>query len=116
MNTAQVIRRLKSMRNLRNVAGMARFGINPHKTLGIPIPKLRALAKEIGRDHALAQKLWASGIHEARILASMVDDPKLVTSAQMEEWVRGFDSWDVCDQVCLNLFDQTLLARRKALV
>ncbi len=109
-----ILAHLKRLRNPRNVAGMARFGINPKNTLGIPIPKLRALAKEIGVDHALAQKLWASGFHEARILASMVDDPARVTDAQMERWVRAFDSWDVCDQVCMNLFDKTPRAFAKA--
>jgi 3-methyladenine DNA glycosylase AlkD len=94
---------------------MARFGINPQNTLGIPIPRLRALAKEIGSDHALALDLWASGIHEARILAGMIDHPALVTNAQMERWAKDFDSWDVCDQICMNLFDKTRLAHRKAL-
>lgn len=93
---------------------MARFGINRHKALGISIPTLRAMAKRIGRDHALARQLWASGIHEARILASIIDEPDKVTSRQMERWVRDFDSWDVCDQCCGNLFDKTPFAYRKA--
>ncbi len=115
MKSEQVIKILKSKRNARNVAGMARFGINPKNTLGISIPVLRALAKEIGTDHALALKLWASGIHEARILAAIVDEPASVTEAQMERWVKQFDSWDVCDQVCMNLFGKTRYAHRKAL-
>lgn len=73
---------------------------------------LRKLARELGTDHALAQRLWASGNHEARILASFIDDPRLVTPAQMDRWVAGFDSWDVCDQVC-GLFEQTRWARTK---
>lgn len=64
------------------------------------IPTLRKLAKEIGRDHAVAQELWASGIHEARVLAGFVDDPRLVAEQQMEAWAADFDSWDVCGQVC----------------
>lgn len=115
MNDVRIMATLKRLRNPRNIAGMARFGINPKNTLGISIPKLRALAKEIGRDHALAQKLWASGIHEARILASMVDEPARVTPAQMDRWVRGLDSWDVCDNVCGNLFDKTPHAWKKAI-
>jgi len=103
------------MANPANVAGMARFGINPENTLGISIPELRSMAKEIGKDHALAQELWTSGIHEARILAAFVDDPKKVTEVQMEWWVADFDSWDVCDQVCCNLFDRTPYAYQKAL-
>lgn len=92
---------------------MARFGINPDKALGVRIPDLRRLAKELGKDHSLALALWKTGVHEARILASMVDEPERVTERQMESWVRAFDSWDLCDQVCGNLFDRTALAGRK---
>jgi len=88
------------------VSGMARFGINPENTYGVSIPNLRRLAKEIGKDHTLAQQLWASGIHEARILASMIDRPEEVSDKQLEVWVNDFDSWDVCDQVCMNLFEK----------
>ena len=115
MRRNEVLHRLKAWSDPRAVEGMARFGINPRRTYGISIPKLRWLAKEVGTDHALAQALWASGIHEARILAGMIDDPGRVTSAQMERWVRQFDSWDVCDQVCMNLFDKTPLAHARAL-
>ena len=93
---------------------MARFGINPENAYGVSIPDLRKMAKEIGKDHALAQQLWASGIHELRILASMIDEAKIVTGAQMESWVKDFDSWDVCDQCCSNLFDKTQIAYQKA--
>jgi 3-methyladenine DNA glycosylase AlkD len=103
------------MSNRENVAGMARFGINPKNTYGVSIPDLRRIAKELGRNHVLALQLWGSGIHEARILASMIDDPQKVTSTQMERWVRDFDSWDVCDQCCRNLFDKTAIARTKVI-
>jgi 3-methyladenine DNA glycosylase AlkD len=82
--------------------------------LGVSVPTLRGIAKKLGRDHGLALALWKSGIHEARILASMVDEPARVTSAQMDRWARDFDSWDVCDQCCSNLFDQTEFAYEKA--
>ncbi len=72
------------------------------------------MAKQIGRDHALAQQLWSSGIHEARILAGMIDEPEKLTDKQLENWVKDFDSWDVCDQVCSNLFDKTPFAHKKA--
>jgi 3-methyladenine DNA glycosylase AlkD len=93
---------------------MARFGINPDHALGVRIPDLRRVAKDLGRDHHLAGALWATGIHEARILAGMVEEPDRVTEAQMERWARAFDSWDLCDQVCGNLFDRTPHAVRKA--
>ncbi len=108
------MKRLRALSNPKNVEGMARFGINPENTLGVSIPNLRKLAKEIGKDHALAQQLWSSGIHEARILACFIDEPELVTEGQMERWAEDFDSWDVCDQVCGNLFDKTRFAYGKA--
>jgi 3-methyladenine DNA glycosylase AlkD len=114
MKCEEVLERLKSLANPENVAGMARFGISSESTLGISVPTLRKMAKEIGRDHALAQELWASGVHEARSLAALIDDPRQVTEEQMERWVADFDSWDVCDGCCGNLFDKTPFAHRKA--
>ena len=109
-----ILRRLKSLADPQAVEGMARFGINPKNTYGVSIPTLRKQAREIGRNHRLALQLWSSGIHEARLLASFVDDPALVSERQMERWVKDFDSWDVCDQCCSNLFDQTPFAYQKA--
>lgn len=115
MKYKQVLKKLKSLSNPKAVAGMARFGINPKNTYGVSIPNLRDMAKEIGLNHKLAQQLWKSGIHEARILACMIDDPKKVTKKQMEKWVKDFDSWDICDQCCTNLFDKTEFAYQKAI-
>jgi 3-methyladenine DNA glycosylase AlkD len=99
-----------------NVAGMARFGIRPRtRVLGISVVTLRKLARDLGRDHALAGALWRSGIHEARLLATMVDDPEKVTEAQADRWARSLDSWDICDQLCGNLLDRTPFAAAKAL-
>jgi 3-methyladenine DNA glycosylase AlkD len=110
-----ILARLKSLANPAAAAGMSRFGINAENTLGVSIPVLRTLAREIGRHHRLAEALWGSAIHEARILAAMVDDPRQVTEAQMDHWAADFDSWDVCDQVCSNLFDKTPFAFEKAI-
>ena len=107
MDYDELIARLKSLENPANVAGMARFGINSKNTLGISVVNLRKIGREVGKDHSLALKLWASGIHEARILACFIADPKKVTPALMNRWVKDFDSWDVCDQCCMNLFDKT---------
>jgi 3-methyladenine DNA glycosylase AlkD len=113
----EILKKLKSLSNPKAVerARMARFGINPNNTYGVSVPNLRTIAKEIGKKSVLAQQLWSSGIHEVRILASMIDDPKLVTEEQMEKWVNDFDSWDVCDQCCSNLFDKTSFAYQKAI-
>lgn len=114
MQLNKILKRLKSLGDPKAVEGMTRFGINPKNTYGVSIPNLRALAKEIGKNHSLAQELWLSGVHEGRILAGMVDEPELVTEEQMERWVTDFDSWDVCDHVCSNLFDKTEFAHQKA--
>ncbi len=114
MECEEILLKLKSMANPDNVRGMARFGINPHNTLGIAIPALRKIAKAAGRDQRLSLKLWESGIHEARLLAAFVGDPQQVSEKQMECWARDFDSWGVCDQVCMNLFDKTPYAYKKA--
>jgi len=115
MQYNEILRKLKSFSNPKAVEGMARFGINPKTTIyGASIPDLRKMAKEIGRNHLLAQQLWASNIHEARMLACMIDFPDMVTEEQLESWVRDFDSWDICDQCCSNLFDKTKFAYEKA--
>ncbi len=114
MQVQEVVTTLESLSNPENVAGMARFGIQGKRVLGISIPTLRKLAKEIGKNHTLAQELWDTGIHEARILAGYVDDPEEVTPAQMDRWAADFDSWDLCDQLCANLFDRTPYAFAKA--
>lgn len=115
MSAEAVIAEMKSKADPKAAAGMARFGISSKNTLGLSIPTIREMAKKIGTNHQVAQGLWQSGIHEARILAAFVDDPSLVTEAQMEKWVSEFDSWDVCDQVCSGLLDRTPFARAKAL-
>jgi len=115
MTYREIIQHIKSLHNPEAVKGMARFGINPKNTYGVSIPHLRTLAKQVGKNHQLALKLWASGIHEARILACLIDDPTGVTEGQMEKWVKDFDSWDVCDQCCSNLFDKTNFSYQKAL-
>ena len=116
MTYAEILRRLKANASPSGVKGMAKFGIRTENALGLSMPFLRTTAKQIGVDHELALQVWGSGIHEARILAALIDDPERVTSPQMEEWVKDFDSWEVCDQVCGNLFDRTRFAHRKAAV
>lgn len=115
MKCAELLERLKSAANPEAVAGMARFGITPTIAYGVSIPELRKLARAIGKDHDLAQQLWATGIHDAKILASMIEDPKQVTDAQLERWALEFDSWDLCDQCCNNLFRKTAAAYQKAI-
>lgn len=92
---------------------MTRFGIVGEGRLGVSVPELRKLAKEIGRDHELALKLWKTGIPDAMILAGLVADPEKVTEKQMDEWVKDFQSWDVCDQVCCGLFDRVPFTVKK---
>lgn len=110
----EIIARLKTLASPTDAAGMARFGIHGAQMLGISVQTLRGIAREIGRNHTLALQLWDSGIHEARILASVIDEPCAVDEAQLDAWVIDFDSWDLCDQCCSNLFVKTPFAYAKA--
>lgn len=109
-----IIKKLKSLANPEAVAGMARYGINPKKNYGISVTTLRKMAREIGKDHRLAQRLWKTGIRDARILAASIDDPQFVSEKQMEQWVTDINSWDLCDHYCGHLFDKTPYAYKKA--
>jgi len=113
MEYNEVLERLRSLANPDAVAGMARYGIAAEQAFGVSMPELRKLGKEIGTDHKLAAQLWQAGIRETRILASIIDDPQLVTEEQMDGWAGDFDSWEICDQCCMNLFARTPFARRK---
>jgi 3-methyladenine DNA glycosylase AlkD len=110
MTAPEILAALRAQADAKNVAGMARYGISTAGTLGVPMPVIRRLARQAGRSHSLAAELWASGIHEARILATIVDQPARVTRRQMNQWARDFDSWDAGDQACLNLFRYTPFA------
>ena len=108
-----VLATLRKKGSKRNVEGMARYGIPSTNALGVSVGDLRRLSKTLGRDHDLAEALWDTGIYEARMLASFVDDPVRVTPAQMDRWCRDFDSWAIVDTVCFHLFDKTPHGFRK---
>ena len=108
-----VLDKLQSKAQPEQLKGMAKYGMTVEQRLGVSVPDMRKLAKEIGRDHKLALDLWRTGIAEARIVAAMVGDPVKLTEEQMEDWVKGINSWDVCDQVCMNLFEKNQLAWKK---
>jgi 3-methyladenine DNA glycosylase AlkD len=114
-DTADVLARLRGLADPARLEGMARYGIGGAQTLGVTVTELRALARELGRSHELAAGLWGSGVHEARILASLVEEPAAVDERQLDEWAAAFDSWDVCDQVCQNLVRHTPFAWDRAL-
>lgn len=114
MKLEEVLDQLRQLGDSSSLPGMARYGIVVDKALGIRMPVLRALAKSIKKDHALALELWSTGIHEARLLAIFVADKKQVTEDLMEAWVRDFNSWDICDQACSGLLDKSLRAYEKA--
>jgi len=114
MEYEKVIKKLKSLSNPEAIIGMARYGITPENTYGASIPNLRKIAKEIGISHKLAQQLWITDIRETKILACMIDDLDMVTEEQMENWVNEFNYWEICDQCCMNLFEKTKFAYKKA--
>lgn len=109
----EALRKLQAQARPKEIAGMARFGMAPEGRLGLSVPAMRRIAKELGRDHRLALALWKTGSPDARMVASMIADPAALTEKQMEAWVRDFNSWDVCDQVCQNLFERSPYAWRK---
>ena len=110
----ELVQTLRAIARPENLSGMTRYGIATQRALGVSIPALRRIARDHRRNHELALLLWDTGIHEARILAGMVDDPAAVTLKQMNAWAADFESWDLCDQVCSNLFGATRHAWRKA--
>jgi 3-methyladenine DNA glycosylase AlkD len=111
----EVVKKLEARARPDQLEGMARYGMAVERRLGVAVPDMRKIAKESGKDHGLALELWKTGIPEAMMVASMVDIPEEVTEGQMEEWVKDFNSWDLCDQVCMNLFDKTPLAWKKVM-
>ena len=110
----KVLSELKNKSNPKALKGMSRFGVNVDTALGVSIPLLRQMAKSIGKNHSLALQLWDSNCHEARMLASMIDEPAKTSEEQLEKWVNDFNSWDICDQVCSNLIGYTVFAYDKA--
>ena len=119
MIVKEILQTLESLGSPENVAGMARFGIKVKKAFGASSAEIKQLAKELKKTasdrHALAQELWATEIHDARALAYLIDDPKLVTAEQMDAWANDFDNWAICDSTCGYLFSRTPLAYKKAL-
>lgn len=110
---AQALDLLQREARPAELAGMARFGINPAQRMGLSVPAMRRIAKTLGHDHALALALWGTGIPDARIVAGMVAEPVKLNSRQMDAWAKDFNSWDVCDQVCGSAFLASPLAWRK---
>jgi len=114
-DVSAVLARLRSLADPRNREGMIRFAVANENALGVSTPMLRRLAKEIGRDQALAEELWSTGVFEARALAALIGEPARVTEDLMERWAKDFDSWAICDGCCLALLHRTPFAHRKAL-
>jgi 3-methyladenine DNA glycosylase AlkD len=93
---------------------MARYGIVSKKVFGVSVTTLRGMARNLGKNHELARRLWSTGILESRMLAALIEDSVLVNEQQMERWVKDFDNWALCDTCCSNLFDQTRFAWKKS--
>jgi 3-methyladenine DNA glycosylase AlkD len=112
-DVASVLAWLKKHSSKATRDGMARYGVPSDHALGVTMADMKVIAKEIGKNHQLAAALWDTGIYEARMLTSFVDDAALVSSAQMNRWARDFDNWGICDTVCFHLFDRTPHAWQK---
>lgn len=109
-----IMAKLEKLAGSKDLNQIARFGINTERALGISMLDVRKIAKEFKKDHGLAKQLWSAGTNESRILASFLDEPEKVSGKQMEEWVKDFNSWHICDQVC-DLFERTKFAYDKAI-
>ncbi len=109
----EVLDKLSKKAKSDQLDGMARFGIVGDQRMGVSVPDMRKIAKDVGKDHQLALELWDTGIPEAMIVAGMVAEPNKLTETQMEDWVVDINSWDICDQVCTNLFEKSPLAEKK---
>ena len=109
----EVMEQLKSKAKIDQLQGMPRFAIVGDQRLGVSVPDMRKIAKDIGKDHQLALDLWETGVPEGMIVAGMIAEPEKLTEQQMENWVVDINSWDICDQVCMNLFEKTPLAEKK---
>ncbi len=107
----QILTRLKQLGRPEALEKMAHFAIDTENAFGVPLPELRRLAKDIGTDQALALALWRSGVHDARLLATMIARPAETDRALAEAWAADFRSWDLCDQCCTNLFRKCYFAR-----
>ena len=110
---SEILLELEKSSNPKNLEGMAKVGITPDFAFGTRIPVIRAIAKRVKRNHALALRLWEKDNRETRILASMLAEPKMVTEELMEQWVLKFNYWEICDQVIMNLFEKTPFAYKK---
>ncbi|MCJ7634183.1 DNA alkylation repair protein [Candidatus Bathyarchaeota archaeon] len=115
VNVEEVLTKLKAKARPDKLKGVARYGMVFERRLGVSVPEMRTIAKETEKNHKLALELWKTEIAEARIVAAMIDEPEELTEEQMEDWVKDLDSWDICDQVCMNLFEKTPLAWKKIL-
>lgn len=104
-----VLRELERNASPRFRADMSeRYGIvTEARVIGTPMAQMKRIAKAVGRDHGFAEALWRTGVYEARMLASMVDEPERVTGAQMDRWVKECDNWAIVDTLAFNLFDRT---------
>ena len=112
MTANEVLIELKTLSTPDHFAKLAHFGINDTKAYGVKIPLIRQLAKVIGKNHVLALELWKTGVHEARLLATMIEKKEMITELQFDAWVTEFDSWDICDQSC-SLLGQTEFSLKK---
>jgi 3-methyladenine DNA glycosylase AlkD len=111
----KVLKKLKAKAKPTRIKGMTQYGMVAEQRLGVSVPEMRRIAKEQGKNHKLALELWKTGIPEARIVAAMIGEPEELTEDEMEDWVEDINSWDICDQVCMNLFEKTPFAWKKIL-
>lgn len=102
-----IVAHLQTLRNEANIAGMGRFGIDTATALGITTPQMKAIVRQVGKDHARALRLWNTGLRDARMAAILTADPKTLTKTEARRWAGDFNSWEIVDTAA-DLFTQTL--------
>jgi len=112
-STKDVIARLRAAGSAKHKASAARLGIPSDKSFGAPVPEIRKLGKQIGRNQKLAEALWKSGYHEARLLAVLIAEPEAMTEALVDRWLGDVVSWDLCDHLCSNLLIDVPFAAKR---
>ncbi len=110
MTLQQTLKKLKTLGSQKNIEGMKRFNISSAKAFGVSAPEIRSIAKEIKKDHDLALALWASGFHEARILAAIIADPEKADLRLLDTWANEIQNWAQCDCCCSEFFEKTKYA------
>jgi 3-methyladenine DNA glycosylase AlkD len=107
MTAEQIVSDIKNLANAKSIEVWAKAGIITDNCYGVGLTKLKLIARDIRKQHELALELWDSGIHEARLLSTMIEDGKMISSEQIDKQILDINSWDLADKYCENVISRT---------